>query len=328
VSSTDHIPVIDVSHLDHDPEVLAALNDACRNWGFFQIVGHGMSEHLLAATHEQMRAFFALPTERKRAIERTAENAWGFYDRELTKNTRDWKQIFDVGPDGGEGNQAGNRAQWPSDLPTFRPVIEGFYAACENVSFRLLSGVMRGLGMPASHLADAFRPHHTSFLRLNYYPACDDPADADAPAGSKDGHFGVNHHTDAGAITVLLQDDQAGLEVYRRGKWTLVEPRADALVVNIGDIVQVWSNDRYPASLHRVLANRNADRYSAPFFFNPAYRVDYAPLPSAVTAEDPAHYRPINWGQFRAARAAGDYADHGEEIQIAHFRLAGVPSPV
>ena len=133
------------------------------------------------------------------------------------------------------------------------------------------------------------------------------------------GHLGVNPHTDAGALTLLLQDDQPGLEVLRDGVWHVVEPRRDALVVNIGDIVQVWSNDRYTAALHRGRVSADAERFSAPFFFNPAYRTWYAPLVSTVDADHPARYRPIHWGEFRARRAAGDYADHGEYHSINQY---------
>ena len=81
-------------------------------------------------------------------------------------------------------------------------------------------------------------------------------------------------------------------------------------------MVQVWSNDRYRAPLHRVLANASRERYSLAYFYNPAASAQYAPL-SGLGA---ARYRPISWGAFRNARAAGDYADAGEEIQIAYFR--------
>ncbi len=117
-----------------------------------------------------------------------------------------------------------------------------------------------------------------------------------------------------------MQDAQPGLEVFRNQRWHLVEPRADALVINIGDIVQVWSNDRYRASLHRVVADESAERFSAPFFFNPAYDMNYAPLPSSIDAQHPARYSAINWGEFREQRAAGDYADYGEEVQISDYR--------
>jgi len=253
-------------------------------------------------------------------VERTASNAWGFYDRELTKNRRDWKQIFDVGTLG-EGRLAGNVPQWPAALPAFRPTITAFATECERLARHLLGALSVNLGMPADHLGGAFGARHTSFLRLNYYPRCADPAAADAPALPDAGQLGIHPHTDAGALTLLLQDDQPGLQVHRDGRWYLVAPRRDALVVNIGDIVQVWSNDRYRAALHRVLASRDAERYSAPFFFNPAADAVYAPLPSTCDATHPARYRPIPWGEFRAARAAGDYADHGEEIQIAHYRV-------
>jgi isopenicillin N synthase-like dioxygenase len=109
--------------------------------------------------------------------------------------------------------------------------------------------------------------------------------------------------------------------VYREGKWHLVEPRRDALVVNVGDIVQVWSNDRYQAALHRVIADADAERFSVPFFFCPAYSADYAPLPTTIDRRTPPHYRSINWGEFYEGRAAGDYADHGEEVQISHYRI-------
>jgi len=188
---------------------------------------------------------------------------------------------------------------------------------------RLIGAISVNLGMPRDYLNRYFRPAHSSFLRLNYYPVCpapERPVDVRTPRA---GHLGVNHHTDAGALTLLLQDEQPGLEVFRAGQWHLVAPRADALVINIGDIVQVWSNDQYRAALHRVLANSTAERFSAPCFLNPDYRAHYAPLPTTVTPENPAQYRPINWGEFRARRAAGDYADHGEEVQIDHYRIQG-----
>ena len=159
-----------------------------------------------------MRAFFALPDADKRAIERTATNSWGFYDRELTKNRRDWKQIFDVGPDEVDGPLAGHDRAMARALPTLRPVIEAFSSACEALSFRLLGAISRCLRMPADHLTRAFAPRHSSFLRLNYYPPCDEPATPTAPTGAP-GNFGINHHTDSGALTVLLQDAQPGLQV-------------------------------------------------------------------------------------------------------------------
>jgi len=307
------VPVIDVGA--DARAAREALDRACREWGFFQIVGHGIDPELTDAVLDRMRAFFALPLEAKRAVERTDTNAWGFYDRELTKNRRDWKQIFDVGPAEDRGPLVGSSPQWPMGLAGFRATLERFAAACEQVSYRLLGAISENLGQPEDALHGCFGAAHTSFLRLNYYPVCDDPAPPDSPTTPEKGQLGIHHHTDAGALTVLLQDDQPGLQVLRNGAWYTVEPDPEALVINIGDIVQVWSNDAYPAPVHRVIASASQPRYSAPYFFNPSYATDYAPLSA------PPRYRPINWGDFRAGRSAGDYADVGEEIQISWFRV-------
>jgi isopenicillin N synthase-like dioxygenase len=313
--TTHNVPVIDIRHL-HDRATLGALDRACREWGFFQVVNHGIDAALIEQLGRQAHAFFATPLTAKRAISRTAENPWGFYDRELTKNTRDWKQIYDYGPADGDRM----RPQWPAGLPEFEPTILAYYRASERLAFELLSAVSVNLGMPPTYLAASFLPAHTSFLRLNYYPRCPAPERPLGVSTPRHGHLGLNHHTDAGALTLLLQDDQPGLEVYRDGEWHLVEPRRDALVINIGDIAQVWSNAQYTAALHRVLANPDAERFSVPFFFSPRYSADYAPLPTTVNAQHRPQYRAINWGEFYRQRTAGDYADVGEEIQISHYK--------
>ena len=109
--STETLPVIDIRDLD-SAATRGAIDAACREWGFFQVVGHGIDARTTNALHDQMRAFFALPLSAKHAIMRTAENPWGFYDRELTQQTRDWKQIFDYGPADG----AALVPQWPREL--------------------------------------------------------------------------------------------------------------------------------------------------------------------------------------------------------------------
>ena len=317
----NQVTLIDVSRLLEDGDALASLDSACRECGLFQIIGHGIPAALLAAFMGEMRRFFALPMDQKRRISRTADNIWGFYDRELTKNTRDWKQILDIGPTSREGPTMGSVPQWPEALTGFQNIVEKFNAECERVAQLITAGISVNLGMPADHLTSAFGDAHTSFLRLNYYPVCDDPAPENAATIPDKGQLGVNRHTDAGAVTVLLQDDQAGLQVLRGERWYTIHPGPDALVINIGDVVQVWSNDRYTAPLHRVLASSSRERFSAPYFFNPTYETNYAPLPSLTADGEASRYRPINWGEFREGRAAGDYADHGEEIQISNFRI-------
>ncbi len=308
-----NVPVIDITSLDED--TLRRIDAACIEWGFFHVTGHGVPEVIRDRTLARMREFFALPRARKLAVERTASNSWGYYDRELTKNVPDWKEIFDIGPPGNVGPMATSRPQWPAEPAAFRPTMEGFSREAERVAYRVLIAISVNLGQRPEALDAFFGQGHTSFLRLNHYPACDDPAPPDSSTVPERGHLAIGHHTDAGAITVLLQDDQPGLQVLHDGAWSNVAPVPGTLTINIGDVAQVWSNDRYPAPLHRVTAHASRERFSAPFFFNPAYETDFAPLVG------PPRYRAINWGEYRAARSAGDYADIGEEIQISHFRM-------
>ena len=164
--SDQDIPVIDITDLGR-PETAAAIDAACREWGFFQVTGHGIEAELIAALRRQMRAFFAEPMARKRAIMRTADNPWGFYDRELTKHTLDWKQIYDYGPPDGDVIVP----QWPAGLQGFETAVRGFYDACDLLAIRLLRVIAANLGMSDGSLDAYFRPAHTSFLRLNYYPS-------------------------------------------------------------------------------------------------------------------------------------------------------------
>jgi isopenicillin N synthase-like dioxygenase len=322
--NTQAIPVIDIKNL-RDNASLQALDEACRNWGCFQVVNHGIDAQVIEDVKHQMHEFFAMPKDVKRAISRTADNPWGYFDQELTKNTLDWKEVFDYGPaeSSTEDDERALVPRWPRGMPRFRQAVLSYYRACEGLGFALLDAIGMNLGMHAGALAAPWRQRHTSFVRLNYYPICPKPARPVGACPAEDGYLGVNHHTDAGALTLLLQADEPGLEVFHGGTWHLVPPSDDALVINIGDIVQVWSNDRYRAGLHRVTANAERARFSAPFFLNPAYDARYAPLPSTVDAAHPARYRAIQWGEFRRLRSAGDYADQGEEIQISHYAVGG-----
>lgn len=298
------VPVIDVRDLEHDDGALKKIDHACRDWGFFQVNGHGIDPSLIDTTLHDMRQFFALPHLEKRSILRTRENPWGFYNQELTKNKRDWKEIFDFGlPDTEVFPHAA--PQWPRSLPTFEITMRAIFDACEQVAYQLLAGISLNLGLTERDLFPDFGAAHTSFLRLNHYPICNEP----------DNHLGISQHTDAGALTVLVHDGQSGLEVLHNDIWYAVIPNPGALLVNIGDVVQVWSNDDYSAPVHRVLATSDHERFSAPFFFNPAYSTNYAPLRGKPL------YRPINWGEFRMRRSDGDYADYGDEIQIADYRI-------
>jgi isopenicillin N synthase-like dioxygenase len=309
------VPVIDLSG-PHE-QIVTDIARACADWGFFQVVGHDVPAADLERVIATARAFFSEPREVKRAQLRSRDNPWGYYDRELTKEQRDRKEVFDIGPDAGsmpiaEGGPFEGATPWPPTPPSFEPVMREWYGRMELLSDRLVALIGESLGDSGGALHGAFTPSHTSYLRLNFYPAGDPLA---AELGDR-ADFGIHHHSDAGALTVLLQDGVSGLQVYRESQWHDVTPVAGAFTINIGDMMQVWSNDHYRAPLHRVLAMDRNGRISIPYFYNPAYSADVRPL------VEPARYRPLNWGEFRRRRADGDFANYGAEVQIGEWRIS------
>lgn len=319
-SLRDKVPVIDLEGFSPADRtaLVDAVASACREWGFFQIVNHGVSAELIADLWRETRRFFARPAAEKEAVLRTRDNPWGYYNNELTKNQRDRKEVFDFTVDERDPIYR-RRNRWPANAPRFERVMREYRDACEDVARKLIDIVAADLGAGAEQLAAAFAPRHTGFVRLNYYPVHDPLRERGDVPHLETADLGVHHHTDAGALTVLLQDRVGGLQVFRDGHWHDVEPLHGALVINTGDMLQVWSNDRYRAAIHRVLAMDSADRFSVPFFYNPSAGAVVRPL----CAPDRAHYRPIDWAEFRARRTDGDYADYGTEVQISDYRLSG-----
>lgn len=323
--AVQRVPVIDVGAIIQDVtspaanQAVQSIATAASEWGFFQVVNHGVPGSLIDATWRETAGFFDRPASVKDAIMRTRDNPWGYYNNELTKNQRDKKEVFDYTTDGVDPIYASEN-RWPDVNDSFRQTLRAYRDAVTDLSHALLRAFCVGLDLPAGFMQSDFSKRHTGFIRLNYYPVRD-PLEAANVEALPVADLGVHHHTDAGALTVLMQDDVGGLQVFRDGYWHNVEPTPGAFVINTGDMMQVWSNDIYQAAIHRVLAMEHTDRYSIPFFFNPTADTSVSPLPSVVSDERPARYKTINWSEFRGKRTDGDYADYGPEVQIAQYRI-------
>ena len=176
----------------------------------------------------------------------------------------------------------------------------------------------RGLGLSEDDpIITDLKKHHSSYLRMNYYPPCAQPSDKHQSTDGEPSPLGISPHKDAGYLTILLQDDDChSLQAEKDGQWINVEPLPNALTVNTGDMAQIISNGIYKAPLHRVLTNPTRKRYSAPFFYNPGYQSFVRPVNKEGEKEN---YDECLWGYFRAVRFAGDLTDLGVEIQIEDF---------
>ena len=297
-----------------DVKTISELSEACSEVGLFRLVEHGIEVDLINDFFEKSHSFFNLSLETKQLYLRSKEKPLGFFDRELTKNRADWKEIFDLGQEN-NGKSVELETPWPSVPVGFKESALRWHAHCNHISLIVIQALCVSLGERPDRLSAYFEPANTSFLRLNYYPLCSDPAtpSEDLP---EQGHLGIHHHTDAGAVTVLLQDAVAGLQFKHRDAWCLVPAIENELVINLGDLMQVWSNGTYKSPVHRVLANSQEERFSAAYFMNPIFSTDCLPL----LGNEPK-YRVLNWGEYRSKRAAGDYSDLGEEIQVDDFKI-------
>ncbi|XVF67642.1 hypothetical protein PTKIN_Ptkin10aG0137800 [Pterospermum kingtungense] len=327
------IPLIDLSVLNSPDAVsdtstlhslVSEIGKACKDWGFFQVINHGVPLEQRQKLDKASRKFFAQPLEEKVKIRTDEVKVLGYFDSEHTKNVRDWKEVFDFSihnptivpasthPDDKEVVEWHN--QLPQYPPELREACEEYGKEVEKLSYKLIELIALSLGLPANRFHGFFKAQ-TSFIRLNHYPPCPAP----------DLALGLGRHKDAGALTVLAQDDVGGLEVKRKsdGEWVRVKPTPDAFIVNVGDIIQVWSNEIYESVEHRVMVNSERERFSIPFFFHPAHYTMVKPLEELISEENPHKYRPYNWGKFLVTRKGGNFKKLDvENIQVYHFRTS------
>lgn len=303
------IPNIDVSALGGaDSHAHAQTVDRIRaasvDNGVFYVSGHGIDpaaiDTLIAAT----KAFFAKSEDEKlRCYIGNSRNHRGYVpqgEEQLGGGTKDTKEAFDLSadlpaddPDFVAGNPLLGPNQWPADMPDFKAAVMAYYDAVFALGERLTRGFSEALGLEADAL-DQYFSKPPSQLRLIHYPFNPDPG-VDAP--------GIGAHTDYEVFTLLLPT-APGLEVMNaNGDWIDAPPIEGALVVNIGDVLQIWSNDTFVATSHRV-RKVSEERYSFPLFFACDYDVEVSPLATFVSDARPSRYAPIIAGEHLFAQTA------------------------
>ena len=315
--STPPVPVIDVSRsLDGQ---LEALDTACRDHGFFLLSGHGLDD-VVDATWAAARAFFEGERDVKLEVQRDGDNPLGWYDRELTKRKRDHKEVFDFTDPAFPLADRHNR--WPTEPSGFREDLAGFFDAFSALSTTAVEIVHHALGMDPAQGLRFGGDRANSSVRLNHYTV-DDPV----PQGERTdlrelGDNALGHHTDPGVITLLLQDQTGGLQTQSRtGEWLDVDPIPGTIVVNLADSVQVWTNDRYRAAVHRVVSMTEADRMSIPYFLHPPRDAVIEPLAELI--DETARYRSFEWRAYMRARTDDNFEDLGaDDAQISDYLVA------
>jgi isopenicillin N synthase-like dioxygenase len=275
------IPVVSLSELAGADLGAPAdrLRSICHEVGFFRLVDHGVDPAFMADYFAALRAFFALPDDAKAQIDKVSSpwfRGWERVGAELTDNRVDHREQIDVwtelDPQAPDVEPAylllEGPNQWPDDdtLPGFRSLVERFQREMGAIADQLMAAMSIGLGLDADHLERHFGERRMSLVKLIHYPP--------TPVGEA----GVNAHHDAGFLTLLWQHGVSGLQVENQdGDWIDVPADDDAIIVNLGEMLQSMTGNYFVATNHRVITSE--ERYSSAYFHGPGLTTSLAPLP-------------------------------------------------
>ena len=301
------VPVLDLA----DADVSSAIDRACREVGFFQVVGHGLDADVEQAAWRVAEEFFRLPVDEKLALAIPDGDAYGYgpFAAERLAASRgeqtppDLKETFSVGPFGAMPAELTDDPtarfvyspnRWPAALPGMEPVLRAYYDELASLVERLMSLMATGLGLDAGFFQPSI-DEHTSALRMLHYP----------DLGSRriePGQLRAGAHSDYGTLTLLHQDDgPGGLQVRDvRGEWHDVPPVEGAYVVNVGDALERWTNDAWRSTLHRVVVPGNepsGERHSVVFFHNANWDAVIECLPGCLGPGEAPRYPPVTAGR-------------------------------
>ncbi|MBO6640179.1 MAG: isopenicillin N synthase family oxygenase [Roseitalea sp.] len=281
---TEFIPIVDLSGFDNgdpvaDARIAAEIRAACEDKGFMYVTGHGVPETAISALRSEAEAFFERPMDEKAAISKDLSHCNRGYEPLAAQTLEpgappDQKEGFYIGVEIPENdprvkarkfNHGPN--QWPTQQPGFRAAADAYFAHMTDLGAKLMKGIALSLDLPADYFS-GFTADPMCTLRLLHYP----PQRPQAAPDEK----GCGAHTDFGGLTLLWQDEVGGLEVFDKDTgWIAAPPLAGAYVINLGDMIQRWTNGRYRSTLHRVINRSGRERYSIPFFYtgNPDHEV-------------------------------------------------------
>jgi len=286
----DQVPMIDLAHLHGDGEgraaVVEAIGQACQQWGFFLVKNHGVPESAMAEMMRVAREFFDLPTEEKMRYfsadpKRVMRYATSFnVKEEKILSWRDFvrypcEPIQEMMP------------LWPDKPADFREVNAQYCTEIGKLAKALLGAISENLGVSVEYINNLFGDH-SQIMGCNFYPTCPNP----------DLALGLQAHSDPWGITLLMQDNVGGLQIWHEDHWVHITPTPNTLVINLGDTIQILSNGKYKSAIHRVVANYKKERLSVVTACGPSMDTFIAPIPKLLNSSHPPIYNDILYKEF------------------------------
>lgn len=290
--------------LEDQQQIAEQVYHACHEVGFMYLVDHGISKHLIEQAFSESRHFFDLPLDVKQqyAWANASDNRGyiGIGTEQLeSERPADWKEAFSIRQEVTSQQMASQSCpgsflnKWLADKPEFRQTMLEFYDACSQLAGEVLQAFAMSLKLPEQFFVERHGQNYT--LRLLHYPPALNMQPEQIRAGA---------HSDYGSITLLFQDDVGGLEILgSNGKWLAAPCIPDAILVNIGDLMQRWTNHTFRSTLHRVVTpeDTQSSRYSIVFFCHPNPETEVACIENIIeNIQDaqPALYPPILAGDY------------------------------
>lgn len=288
------IPTVDLCGFDPALNVVStidAIGRACREWGVFHVVDHGVPAQLLRQIISVGHSFFNDSSVEEKLVYACDPNSAaseGYGSRMLLGSQKDtvldWRDYFDHHT---LPLSRRNPSRWPHFPPNYRQVVADYADNMKVVAHKLLALISESLGLPSSCIEEVVGEFYQN-ITISFYPPCPQP----------DLTLGLQAHSDMGAITLLIQDDVSGLEVFKDGEWVIVNPLPDAILVILADQTEVISNGIYKSAVHRAVTNDNRARLSVATFHDPAKAVKVSPASQLVTQSSLARYRPVVYGDY------------------------------
>ncbi|KAI5571768.1 hypothetical protein BDE02_11G116800 [Populus trichocarpa] len=294
------LPIIDLHRLtlsfSEREQCVKEIRQAAREWGFFQVVNHGIPQEILEGIQLEQRKAFHHPFSKKAEenILNLPGYTWGNPAATCLRQLS-WLEVFHI--------PLTDISKISGEYKSLRESIEAYTATAEKLAKDLSEILAENLGVSSTFFQENCLPE-TSYLRMNRYPPC--------PFSSE--VLGALPHTDSCFVNVLNQDQIGGLQLWMNGKWISVKPNPKALIINIGDLFQAASNDVYKSIRHRVLASKQAERFSLAYL--------YCPRKDAVieSGMKPPMYRKFTFGELTEQNAR-DVKETGNKGGIPRFLM-------
>ncbi len=318
-TSSSTLPIISFSDFrDDDPagkdRVAQEIGEACENVGFLYLTDHGVPQATIDRVFAASKEFFALPTEVKHDPRLRSSPEWNrgyqpFGVKQYANATSpDLNEVFKYqrelafdDPDILDGTRVHRLNKWPDEKaisPQWRDTLLEYFGEMEKLSARLLHAFALALDLPESYFDKFYRKPITQMSLVHYPPQ--------PPKTATD--YGIRPHADDTSFTILAQDSVGGLQVQSGDEWIDARPIPGAFVINIGNVMARWTNDRFASTMHRVYNHTGKERYSAPFFAIPDFDTVIECLPGCLQPGESPKFPPMHVGQSLQQRFSSNWS--------------------